>query len=161
MPLSDDTKRKPLDRPVRILLAEDNPGDVWMLKYSLGNIDFPHTFDEAKDGATAWKLLTLAVEDPNASMPDLLILDLNLPLMSGSEIIEAINQGSKLRDLPVVIMSSSSAQYDREKVRSLKCALFIVKPIDLHAYVAVAGRIKEFWEDCVIGAIDPVVRFPD
>jgi len=157
MSLSDDTSQKPLDRPIRILLAEDNPGDVLLLKLSLSKIDFPHTIDEAPDGATAWKLLTLRAEDPNVSLHDLLILDLNLPLMSGREIVGAINQNQKLHDLPVVIMSSSSAKYDQETARKLKFAIFIAKPNDLNSFMAVAERIKQFWEDCVIGGRDPAV----
>lgn len=126
----------------QVLLVEDNPGDVRLIRRALAH-GRPHTeLHVAHDGPEA--LLFLA-----QFRPDLILLDLSLPKMDGCEVLAHIKQDSnlaaRLATVPVVVLSSSHAEQDVVRTYEHAANCFITKPLDLDRYMAVIGSVQRFW----------------
>lgn len=127
---------------IRVLLVEDNPADVELFQemLSLGQVAFE--LSVATDGEEALRILHAA--DQN-TLPQLMILDLNLPRISGKEILNQIKQDELLRMLPVVILSSSDAERDIIESYGLGANCYVLKPVDLADFQSAVRGIEEFW----------------
>lgn len=123
-----------------LLVIEDNPADVGLLRRALlgANLDFELTVIE--DGAEALALLRPGA---GATAPDLAIVDLNLPKRSGLEVIEQMRANPTFHDVPVVILTSSSAPGDRSSLDKFRITKYIVKPADLVEFMRIGGQIRE------------------
>ena len=131
---------------VRILLVEDNPADVYLMRQALNEAPLDYELLVADNGEEA---LNLLVDGGNAAAaPELLLLDLNLPRLDGVAILEAIHEQEHLRNLPVILLSSSQAPRDRARADDLRYGMYIVKPADLDEYLALGLRIYDFWCAC-------------
>jgi CheY-like chemotaxis protein len=129
----------------RILLVEDNEGDVFLISRALKEAAFPHILTVIRDGADAMALLnskTSAKDDP---LPDLVMLDLNLPRVDGTALVELFRSQPVLQNIPVVLLSSSSAPHDRAKARELKRGMYVIKPSDLDSFMDIGRQVKAFW----------------
>ncbi len=133
------------ERPIRILLVEDNPGDVYLLKESLETSKFPIRVDSVPDGEMALAYL----RQENKSRPDLILLDLNLPVMDGRETLMKIKADSKLKSIPVVILSTSDSDEDIKLAYSLQANHYITKPVGLDQFYKVVEALEDFWSDLV------------
>ena len=140
--MTDDT-----DTPkARILLIEDNPGDVRLTKKAFDNVGLEHTLTVASDGEKA--LATLRDSDGgDARDINLILLDLNLPGMSGLDILSVLKADSDLKRIPVVILSSSSENQDIENSYDRHAAAYLSKPTSFQGLERMAGEIKDFWID--------------
>ncbi len=126
-------------REVRVLLIEDSPGDARLLLELLKESEVKAEVMVAKDGREALSCLETAAH------PDLIILDLKLPGMSGHEILEEIKSNPSQRFIPVIVLSSSSDETDILESYDLQASCYITKPNDLSHYEEVANSIKMFW----------------
>src|ERR1700733_5313151 len=127
------------DRKNRLLVIEDNPADVELLRRALtiAGLDFQLTVID--DGAEA-----LAFFRQGATpAPDLTIVDLNLPKHSGLEIIEQMRANPIFAQAPVIILSSSSSVSDRAKMEKFKIRRYIVKPADLDEFMRIGWQIRD------------------
>ena len=129
----------------RILLVEDNPVDVQILKHALSSSDVPHDVDVADDGETALNLLIEKAELEQKSLPQLVILDLNLPKKSGLEVLREIKTHRQLRRIPVVVMSSSRSERDVNSAYDNGANLYVRKPNDLDSVEQLARAIAQAW----------------
>ena len=131
--------------PIRILLVEDNPGDVRLTIEALKDGKMDNPLDVVKDGVEA--LAYLRQEGPYAGkpLPDLILLDLNLPRMDGREVLGAIKANERLRLIPVVILTTSKAEQDIVKSYHLHANCFITKPVDFEKFAEVVKAIDTFW----------------
>jgi two-component system, chemotaxis family, response regulator Rcp1 len=131
--------------PIRILLVEDNPGDVRLTIEALKDGKMDNPLDAVRDGVEA--LAYLRQEGPYAAkpLPDLILLDLNLPRMDGREVLAAIKEDPRLRQIPVVVLTTSRAEQDIIKSYHLHANCFITKPVDLDQFVDVVRGIDNFW----------------
>jgi chemotaxis family two-component system response regulator Rcp1 len=129
---------------LRILLVEDNPADVYLMRQALNEATLDYELLVSNDGEDALNRL-LGEGD---SKPHLILLDLNLPRMDGASLLEAIHQDERLRKLPVILLSSSQAPRDRARAEVLPNGLYLVKPADLDEYLALGPRIYDFWCSC-------------
>ena len=129
-----------MNKPVQILMVEDNPGDVRIMAEALREVGLATQLIVAQDGEQA--LARLQGSEP---LPDLILLDLNLPKKPGHEVLAAIKSDPRLSLIPVVILSSSRAGEDILKSYQLRANSYISKPAGLENFVQIARAIGSFW----------------
>jgi CheY-like chemotaxis protein len=130
---------------IEILMVEDNPGDVRLTQDALKNGKFHHVLYTVEDGVEALDFLKRRGKYNDAPRPDLILLDLNLPRMSGREVLEAIKMDDDLKVIPVVILTTSDDERDIMSSYALHANCYITKPVDLTQFSTIVKNIKEFW----------------
>lgn len=128
-------------KPIEILLVEDNPADVRLTQEALREGKVRNNLQVARDGVEALELL----RREGAPRPDLILLDLNLPRKDGREVLAVIKADDALKTIPVVVLTTSSAEADILKSYSLHANCYITKPVDLEQFVQVVKSIDDFW----------------
>ena len=132
-------------RAVEILLVEDNPGDVGLTRETLKDSKLLNHMSVVGDGVEAMALLRREGKYANTTRPDLILLDLNLPKKDGREVLAEIKTDEQLRRIPVVILTTSSAEQDILEMYDLHANCFITKPVNLDQFTTVVKAIEEFW----------------
>ncbi len=132
-------------RPVDILLVEDNPGDVRLTKEALKDAKVLNEIYVARDGVEAMQFVHREGSFANAPMPDLILLDLNLPKKDGREVLAEIKKDPKLQHIPVVVLTTSKADEDIIKTYNLHANAYITKPVDLNRFVEIMHALEQFW----------------
>jgi two-component system, chemotaxis family, response regulator Rcp1 len=127
----------------KILLVEDNPGDVLLLQQALEMRDVPCIVEVAGDGQKAITMVRDRAGAGGGSLPDLIVLDVNLPKHGGSEVLEQIRGVPALSSVPVIMFTSSSSPVDQQRATELGANLYLQKPSDLDDLLAVAEVIEE------------------
>jgi two-component system, chemotaxis family, response regulator Rcp1 len=131
-------------RSLRILLVDDSPSDVRLIREALKDASVPVQITVARDGIEATEYLRQS-ETGEALRPDLVLLDLNLPRKNGKEVLAEIKASPNLKQIPVLVMTSSRADEDIAQAYSLSANCYITKPADLQEYVHVVRAIEDFW----------------
>lgn len=136
-------------KPTEILLVEDNEGDIVLIKEALSEGGFQHHLSIVRNGEDAIQFLNREGQFASATLPDLIIMDINLPRMNGMEVLQFIKQHVLYRSIPVVMLTTSSSTRDildayRQHVNS-----YIIKPGNLQAYIGVVHSIMDFWINIV------------
>ena len=131
--------------PIEILLVEDNPGDVRLMKEALKELRIPSHLHLAEDGVQALAFLRRKGGHGGAPRPDLILLDLNLPKKDGRETLVEIKQEESLKRIPVVILTTSTAEKDILKTYDLHANCYINKPVDFDQFINVVRSIEDFW----------------
>lgn len=142
-------KSKQIERPIEILLVEDNVNDVTFTRNALKEAKVNNNLHVAEDGVEALEFLKREGPFDQALQPDLILLDLNLPQKSGMEVLEEIKNDPNLRQIPVVIMTSSQAEQDIVKSYELQANCFIPKPVDFERFIDIIRNIECFWLEIV------------
>ena len=135
-----------MTRPIRILLVEDNPGDVELMRDAFEENAYPLEITVVGDGAKAVEyLLQLVEQEASSGPPDLVFLDLNLPKMSGHDVLKATRKADDLRALPIIVVTSSDATRDVLTSYALGANCYVTKPGDLAAFQTVVKAVGDFW----------------
>jgi two-component system, chemotaxis family, response regulator Rcp1 len=129
---------------LRILLVEDSPSDVRLIREALKQTPLEVQITLARDGVEAMEYLRQS-EMGLINHPDIILLDLNLPRKNGHEVLAEIKAAPHLKQIPVLIMTSSKADEDIRQAYSLNANCYITKPENLHDYVDVVRSIENFW----------------
>lgn len=129
-------------QPVEILIVEDNPGDIRLIQEILKETNINNNIKVAKDGEIASNIL---FSEENVSRPDLILLDLNLPKIDGRELLSKIKENERLKCIPVVILTTSTAEEDIIETYKKHANSYITKPMDLDQFIQVVESIKNFW----------------
>jgi len=129
---------------IRVLLVEDSPSDIWLVKEALRLSQFPVQVTIARDGIEATEYLHRA-EKGAADWPDLVLLDLNLPRKNGREVLTEVKASPSLHSIPIVVLTSSNAEDDMRHAYALSACSFITKPSSLPAYVDMVRGMEKFW----------------
>ena len=132
-------------RPVEILLVEDNPGDVDLTRETLLDSKLLNHMSVVNNGVEAMAYLRREGKHAAATRPDLILLDLNLPKKDGREVLAEIKVDERLRRIPVVVLTTSSAEKDILQTYDLHANCYITKPVNLDQFSAVVRAIEEFW----------------
>lgn len=130
---------------LNILLVEDNPGDVRLTQEAFREANFPTEVNAVADGIEALDYLYQREGFGNSTRPDLVLLDINLPRISGHEVLQAVKADEKLRDIPVVMLSSSTADRDVERSFDLDANGYIPKPFDIDGFKRVVSEVEKLW----------------
>ena len=133
------------NRPVEILLVEDNPGDERLTREALKEGKVYNNFHWVKDGVEAMEFLRRKGKYASSPRPDIILLDLNLPKMDGREVLQAIKTDSDLKRIPVVVLTTSKAEEDVLRTYSLHANCYVTKPVDLEKFITVVKSIDAFW----------------
>jgi CheY-like chemotaxis protein len=132
-------------KPINILIVEDNAGDARLIVEVLKEGKILNSLHLVKDGVQAMDFLHNSGEYAASPRPDLIILDLNLPLKDGREVLAEIKGDADLKKIPVIVMTTSQAEEDISKSYNLHANCYITKPIDLDRFIRVIKSIEEFW----------------
>jgi len=130
---------------IHILLVEDNEGDILLTTEALIEAGLNHTLSVTRDGWEAIQYLTKNGSYTNAIRPDLILLDINLPKLNGHEVLNRVKQNPDLKEIPVVVLSTSSDERDIKKSYNSYSNCYIVKPGDIHTFTSVIESIENFW----------------
>jgi CheY-like chemotaxis protein len=133
--------------------VEDNPGDVRLTREALRDAKVMNNMMVANDGVQALTYLRQEGQYAEATRPDLILLDLNLPRMNGFEVLDAIKVDMKLKRIPVVILTTSQAEQDIVRSYDLHANAYVTKPVDLEQFIKVIKAIEDFWLE--------IVKLPD
>ncbi len=131
--------------PVEILLVEDNVRDARLAVETLKDSKIHNNLYHVKDGVEAIDFLRQRGEYAGVPVPDLILLDLNLPRKDGREVLAEVKEDPRLRLIPVVVMTSSEAERDLVKTYGLHANAYVVKPLDMDGFVEVVQGVKDFW----------------
>ncbi len=132
-------------QPAKILLVEDNPGDVRLVQEGLRESKITSQLHAVSDGKDALAFLRKQGIYVNAERPDLILLDLNLPRKDGREVLAEIKADPDLLRIPVVILTSSKAEEDILNSYNHHANCYITKPLDLETFIEVVQAIQDFW----------------
>ena len=131
--------------PIEVLLVEDNPGDVRLTEEALKEGHLLVHLSVARDGVEAMKFLRREQPHEDASRPDLILLDLNLPKKDGRQVLEEIKTDARLMRIPVVVLTTSEADSDILRSYGLHANCYITKPVDMDQFIKIIKLVEEFW----------------
>jgi len=129
---------------VEILLVEDNPGDVRLTQEIL-NEGIRNNLSVVENGVEALSFLRKEGKYKNSPIPDLILLDLNLPKKDGREVLIDIKNDDNLKNIPVVVLTTSQAEEDIANVYNLHANCYVSKPVELNEFINVVKSIEDFW----------------
>lgn len=132
-------------RIARILLVEDNEGDILLTKEAFEESKVNTKISVARNGREALDFLYKKGEFANEETPDLILLDINIPIFNGHEVLEKIKNNSDLKTIPGIMLTTSSNQKDIDKAYRNHCNSFVNKPMDLDEFLKAILKITEFW----------------
>jgi CheY-like chemotaxis protein len=135
----------PAGRAIDILLVEDDPGDELITREALEHNKFKNKLHVAHDGQEGLDFLYRRNGFEDAPRPDLILLDLNLPKYDGRQLLEKIKSDAELARIPVVVLTTSSAEEDIVRSYKLHANAYVAKPVDLDQFISAVRQIDEFF----------------
>lgn len=132
-------------KSVHILLVEDNLGDILLTTEALEERKLVNKISTVRNGKEALDFLFKENQYQNAESPDLILLDINIPLLSGHEVLQKIKSDDRTKEIPVIILTTSSAEKDVQLSYKNHANCFITKPVDIDDFMKAIYTIEEFW----------------
>lgn len=131
--------------PIEILLIEPNPGDTRLFTESFKDAQITNRIYAVSDGETALDFVHQRGEYASVSRPDIVLLDPQLPDTSGTDVLSELDADPALREIPVVILTSSAVEEEIVKSRDFEADAYIQKPVEPEEFVEFVGSVEEFW----------------
>jgi CheY-like chemotaxis protein len=144
-----DASYAPAPTPIEVLLVEDDPGDVLMTQEAFEEHKVGNNLAVVNDGAEAIAYLRREGRYSDAPRPDLVLLDLNLPRRDGREVLAEIKNDPELRQIPVVVLTTSQADEDIARSYQLHANAYVTKPVDFERFIEVVRQIDDFFVSVV------------
>ena len=132
-------------QPIVILLVEDEPGDAYLTIEALKSAKIINSVHLVEDGVEAMAFLQREAPYRDAPRPDLILLDLNLPRKDGRQVLAEIKQSACLNSIPIVVLTTSSADEDVLQSYNLRANCYVTKPVNLEQFMTVVKATQEFW----------------
>jgi len=132
-------------RPIEILLVEDNPGDVRLTREAMRESSIANNLSVVTDGAAAIEFLDKRGAFVNAPVPDLVLLDLNLPKISGHDVLRHVKGSNDLKMIPVIALSTSGAERDIQACYADHVNCYITKPMSYGPFMDLMQDVSNFW----------------
>jgi chemotaxis family two-component system response regulator Rcp1 len=132
-------------KDIHILLVEDNEGDIILTKEALSDAQIKNKVTVAKDGEDAIRFVNLGLTEQPELLPDLILLDINLPKVDGKEVLHYLKNNPSLRKIPVVMLTTSSSEMDVVDSYNNYANCFITKPVDFNKFFDVVRMIEDYW----------------
>jgi len=136
---------KTLPKYIEILLVEDSPADVLITQEAFHEARLLNEIHVVEDGAQAMEFLRRKGAYASAPRPDLILLDLNLPRKNGREVLAEIKADEELRSIPVIVLTTSSAEEDILRAYDLHANCYVVKPVGFENFLKAVQSIRNFW----------------
>lgn len=140
---------RPAGQPIEVLLVEDDPGDVLLIREAFEFNKVHNNLNVVSDGEQALAFLRKEGEHVGAPRPDLVLLDLNLPRKDGREVLAEVKQDAELRTIPIVVLTTSEAEEDVLKSYQLHANAYVTKPVDFERFVSIVRQIDDFFVSVV------------
>ena len=137
-------------RAAEVLLVEDNEHDVVLTQESFRRAKFLINMHHVENGEHCMAFLRREGKYAGATIPDLILLDLNMPIMDGREVLAEINADEVLKHIPVVVLTTSSADQDILGMYKLRCSSYIIKPVDFDQFQRVIREFGNYWFTVVV-----------
>ncbi|MCY1143723.1 response regulator [Actinoplanes sp. Pm04-4] len=137
----------PKPRTLRIFVVDDDDADTLMIEEALAAAAVPPETQRAHDGREALDLLRAESEGQQKDLPDLILLDLNMPRMGGLQLLEELKSDSQLQAIPVVVLTTSDAHPDILASYRHHASAFVTKPLDLDSFETAVQKINSFFAD--------------
>jgi CheY-like chemotaxis protein len=144
----------PLPRPIEILLVEDSPADVLITREAFMDAKLLNTLHVVEDGIQALEFLRRQGAYAAVPRPDLILLDLNLPRKNGREVLAEIKADPELKSIPVIILTTSSADEDILNAYDLHANCYVIKPVGFENFLKAVQSIQDFWFSVVALPLD-------
>jgi len=132
-------------KPAHILLVEDNEGDILLTLEAFEECKVKTVISVAKNGQEALDFLFKRGAFINVKKPDLILLDINIPLFNGHEVLRQIKTDAELKKIPVIMLTTSSNQKDVNSAYENHCNSYVKKPLDINEFLTAILKIEEFW----------------
>ena len=132
-------------KPIQVLLVEDNAGDVRLTQEALKESKLVINLTVAEDGLEATEILHRRNGHAGVSVPDLILLDLNLPKKDGRQVLQEIKADPELMRIPVVVLTTSAADADVLATYSSHANCYITKPVDMDKFIQIVRVLEDFW----------------
>jgi CheY-like chemotaxis protein len=136
---------------LRIFLAEDNDGDIFLVRRALQRRGLQHQLTVARNGEEALELLDQAGSGPKSEAPQLILLDLNLPKVDGTQVLSHIRKMDTFSGTPVIVLTSSDSPRDRESALALGASLYFRKPTDLQSFMHLGEVVEQMLQSSSAG----------
>jgi two-component system response regulator len=130
---------------MELLLIEDSPGDIRLVQEALKDSRIPLNLSVAHDGVEAIEFLSHQERFTDSPRPDLIMLDLNLPRKSGREVLRQIKSDPALKNIPIIIFTTSDDERDVQSSYDLCANCYIIKPVDYYRFMDIIRVIENFW----------------
>jgi len=138
-----------LQRQINLLLVEDNEGDIVLTREALESKNIPRKLYVCKNGIEAIQFLENILQSAKHELPEMIILDINLPRKNGHEVLSFIKNNPSLSHIPVVILTTSSSESDIKLAYQNKAKSYITKPIDISGFDEVADKLEVLWKEVI------------
>ncbi len=138
-----------MNKSIHILLVEDNEGDIILTKEAFEEKRIVNKISVAKDGKEAINLLNHFITISKNELPDLILLDINLPKKNGHEVLFEIKNNDQLKHIPVIILTTSSSKQDIMLAYKNYANCYITKPVDLSEFINAISSIENFWFEII------------
>lgn len=132
-------------KTAHILLVEDNEGDILLTLEAFEECKVKTKISIAKNGQEALDFLFKRGSFTNVKKPDLILLDINIPIFNGHEVLQQIKADVHLKKIPVIMLTTSSSQKDINKAYENHCNSYVKKPLDISEFLSAILKIEEFW----------------
>ena len=134
-----------MSEDIQILLVEDNPGDVRLTIEALRGAKVANDLHVVGDGEEAIEFLRQTGRHTEAPRPDIVLLDLNLPRLDGREVLANIKSDPDLAKIPMIVLTSSTAERDIQQAYELHANCYISKPVDFTEFINAVRSLEGFW----------------
>lgn len=134
-----------LMKPAHILLVEDNEGDVLLTMEAFEECKIKTIISVAKNGKEALDFLFKRGAFADVNKPDLILLDINMPIFNGHEVLRQIKADPEIKKIPVIMLTTSSSQKDINEAYENHCNSYVQKPLDINDFLSSIKKIEEFW----------------
>ncbi|MBN7812596.1 response regulator [Algoriphagus sp. H41] len=131
--------------PIKILLVEDNEGDILLTTEALEECKVPNELHILRDGNEALFHLMTQAKAGSKELPDLILLDVNLPKKNGHEVLESVKNHPDLKHIPIIMLTTSSSETDILRAYQEHANCYIIKPLEVSDFLHVTSKIEEFW----------------
>lgn len=131
--------------PIKILLVEDNPGDIRLTREALKDSKIHNTLEVVEDGREALAYLKNEGKYKDSTRPDLVLLDLDMPNTTGREVLQEVKSDPNLKSIPLVVLTVSKSDQDILNSYDMQANAYVNKPLDLDQFIKVIRTIEDFW----------------
>jgi len=134
-----------MNKLINILLVEDNEGDILLTMEALESGKLINNIDVTRNGELAINFLMNISENPEKELPELILLDINLPKKNGQDVLQFIKEHDSLKHIPVIMLTTSSNEKDVMASYRNHANCYITKPIDVNSFMSIIAKLEEFW----------------
>ncbi|WP_296619866.1 response regulator [Marivirga sp.] len=136
-------------KSINILLVEDNEGDIVLTQEAFEESKIINSMDVAKNGKEALNIIFQREGYENSKVPDIVLLDINLPIKSGHEVLQEIKSDQSKKHIPIIMLTTSSAHNDIDLAYQYHANCYITKPVEINEFLEAVSSIEQFWFNIV------------